>query len=179
MIEIRRATVDDASAIQRIYAPFVEFTHVSFEEIPPDVAEIEKRIKEGSVKFPWLVAEQNGQVVGYAYASAHRVRASYRWSVDTAIYLDAAFRGQGIGKTLYSRLLETLRSQGFFNAFAGVTLPNRGSIALHESLGFKPIALYENVGYKLGAWHSVRWLCLPLQEPADEVEEPIPFNEMP
>jgi L-amino acid N-acyltransferase YncA len=178
MLKTRPATLADAAAIQAIYAHFVESTTVSFEEEPPDVTEIESRFLQGSVSYPWLVAENDGEFAGYAYASAHRNRASYRWSVDTTIYLAEGHRGRGIGKALYAKLIEVLRQQGFYNAFGGVALPNPASIRLHESLGFKPMALYENVGYKFGGWHSVCWLVLPLREPSDQVTEPIPFSQL-
>lgn len=160
---IRSATADDAEAIQAIYAPFVRGTAVSFEDQPPSVPEMRSRI-EGTLKgFPWLVMEMEGQVVGYAYAGPHRVRACYRWSVDVAAYVAEGHRGQGIGRALYARLTDDLRDRGYWNAYAGITLPNAASVALHEGVGFVSVGVYRRVGYKLGAWHDVGWWQLALR----------------
>ena len=105
-------------------------------------------------EHPWLVAERD-HVVGYAYAASHGSRAAYRWSTDVSVYVDQAARGQGVGRALYRALFKVLDLQGFREAFAGITLPNGASVALHESLGFVPVGIYRQVGWKLGAWHDV------------------------
>ncbi len=105
----------------------------------------------------WLVCEVEGRVVGYAYASRHHERAAYRWSVNAAVYIEAPSQGKGIGKALYTGLLERVRRLGYFNAYGGITLPNPASVKLHESFGFKPVGVYKKVGFKLGAWHDVGW----------------------
>jgi L-amino acid N-acyltransferase YncA len=173
---IRCATPDDAEMIQRIYEPFVRNTSVSFEESPPDTAEIASRLSAGIARFPWLVAECDGNFAGYCYAGAHRARASYRWSVDTSIYLNEFFRGRGIGTALYLRLIEILRAQGFYNCYAGITMPNPSSVGLHRSIGFTQIGLYEKVGFKDGAWHDVSWWSLSLARHSICVDEPIDFS---
>ena len=154
---IRLAFEDDARAIAAIYRPVVESTPISFEIQPPDEQEMRSRIAATTQRYPWLVFERAGSVIGFAYASPHRSRAAYQWSVDTSAYVDERFRGQGIGHGLYVSLLAVLSEQGFVNAYAGIALPNPASVALHESLGFTPIAVYRNVGYKLGAWRDVGW----------------------
>jgi phosphinothricin acetyltransferase len=154
---IRLASEDDARAIAAIYRPVVESTPISFETEPPDEREMRRRIAETMQRYPWLVLERAGEVLGFAYASPHRSRAAYQWSVDTSAYVGERFRGQGIGHGLYVSLLALLSKQGFVNAYAGIALPNPASVALHESLGFTPIAVYQNVGYKLGAWRDVGW----------------------
>ncbi len=159
---LRRATARDAAGVQAIYAPVVRDTVISFELEPPTVAEIERRIVAVTRDFPWLVWEEEGAVAGYAYASRHKERFAYQWSVDVSAYVHADHRGRGIGKRLYTHLLELLRERGFYNAYAGITLPNDASVALHESVGFAPFALYREVGFKRGAWHDVGWWRLRL-----------------
>ena len=160
---IRTATGEDAAAIQAIYAPVVENTIISFELEPPSVAEIEQRITKTLATFPWLACEYQGEVIGYAYASKHRERAAYQWAVDVSAYVKEGFRGNGTGKALYTAMNDILARQGFYNAFAGISLPNAASVGLHEAVGFKPLGIYRQVGFKLGAWHDVGWWQLELQ----------------
>jgi L-amino acid N-acyltransferase YncA len=162
---IRVATKADAAQIQAIYAPVVENTIISFELEPPTLAEIEQRLQKTLEMFPWLVCEDQGQVIGYAYASKHRERAAYQWAVDVSAYVREGFRGGGVGRALYAALLPTLAEQGFYNAFAGIALPNPASVGLHEAAGFTPLGVYRQVGYKLGAWHDVGWWQRGLQPP--------------
>ena len=178
-LRFRLVRPDDSTEISRIYAPFVEDTYVSFEEVAPNPTVIEEHILELSGRYPWLVAEFEECVLGYAYASPHRNRACYRWSVDTSIYLDERIRGQGIGKQLYRTLLDIVERQGFYNAYGGITLPNPASLALHESRGFTRVGVYNKVGYKLGCWHSVQWLELSLRDHTTSVTEPIVLSELP
>jgi L-amino acid N-acyltransferase YncA len=160
---IRLVTQDDAADIADIYRPFVESTPISFETEPPDELEIRKRIAGILPTYPWLVCEQAGRVVGYAYASRHRPRAAYQWSAEMTVYVHSDFQRRGIGRGLYVSLVRILRAQGFYNAYAGVSLPNPGSVGLHESIGFQAIGVYRHVGYKMGAWHDVGWWELALQ----------------
>jgi L-amino acid N-acyltransferase YncA len=171
--EIRLATESDASAVVEIYGPFCEHSPISFETSSPTVSEVERRIRTVSELCPWLVCEHQGKVLGYAYASRHRDRAAYRWSVDVAVYLSENHRGEGIGTALYTALFELLRIQGFFNAYAGITLPNPASVRLHERFGFQSVGTYRNVGYKAGAWHDVSWWALSLRQAVGTPEEPI------
>lgn len=161
---IRLARESDAEALQRIYAPFVLHTAVSFETEPPSVGEMRSRIAKILARLPWLVCERESNVTGYAYASLHRERAAYGWSVDVTVYIQEDYRGHGIGKALYTSLFQVLRLQGFYNACAGVTLPNPGSVGLHEAMGFTPVGVYRGVGYKLGRWHDVGWWQLALRD---------------
>jgi L-amino acid N-acyltransferase YncA len=160
---IRLASTEDAPAIARIYRPVVEATAVSFETEPPDANEMHRRVAETLMAYPWLVLECDSEVVGFAYASRHRTRAAYRWSVDTSAYVDERFRRQGIGHGLYVSLFAILSAQGFANAYAGIALPNPASVALHEHVGFKAIGVFQSVGYKLGAWRDVGWWHRPLR----------------
>ncbi len=154
---IRLAHTDDASAIQAIYAPVVNHTPISFETIPPSPEEMSQRIEQTLKSFPWLVYEDAGELLGYAYASQHRARSAYQWSVDVSVYIDEHSRRQGIGRKLYAALFELLRQQGFYNVYAGITLPNPASVALHEAMGMQPLGVYQKVGYKLGVWCDVGW----------------------
>jgi L-amino acid N-acyltransferase YncA len=170
---IRLADESDARAIAEIYRPSVEAAAISFEVIAPDPEEMARRIAATTASLPWLVCEIDAAIAGYAYATQHRVRAAYRWSVDTSVYIAAAYRRRRVGAALYTSLLAILRAQGCFNAFAGITLPNPGSVGLHESVGFRPIGVYRHVGYKLGAWHDVGWWQLVLQPHASAPAEPL------
>jgi phosphinothricin acetyltransferase len=166
-VEIRPADAGrDAAACARIYAPYVTDSAISFEELAPDAEEMARRIRHVTALYPWLVAERDGAVAGFAYASQHRERASYRWAADVTVYLDPAHRRRGIGRALYEALFERLRAQGVYVAVAGITLPNPASVGLHEALGFELVGIYRNVGWKAGAWRDVGWWQLQLL-PAD------------
>jgi phosphinothricin acetyltransferase len=172
---IRLATLDDADPILEIYAPFCRATPVSFETEPPTVEEMCERIAKTLKSLPWLVCERDQQILGYAYASAHRERAAYRWSVDVSAYVKEGFRRAGIGRALYTSLIALLRLQGFYNAIAGITLPNPDSVGLHEAMRFQPVGVYRAIGFKCGDWHDVAWYQLALREPDGEPAEPLEF----
>jgi L-amino acid N-acyltransferase YncA len=173
---IRLATLEDAEQIQAIYAPFCRDTPVSFEIEPPTVDDMRKRILKTLSCLPWLVYDDGGLVLGYAYASQHRERAAYRWSVDVSVYIREGHRRSGFGRALYTSLLKALRLQGFYNALAGVSLPNPGSVGLHEAIGFRPLGVYQGIGFKSGAWHDVLWLQLQLRERVANPDEPLDFR---
>ena len=154
---IREATALDAEVIQAIYAPAVTESVISFEEVAPSVAEMAARIEAYGRDYPYLVAERDGLVVGYAYGSKHRERAAYRHSADVAVYVAQAARGSGVGRALYDDLLPRMAAQGVHAAFAGITLPNAGSERLHESVGFELVGIYREVGFKFGRWLDVGW----------------------
>jgi L-amino acid N-acyltransferase YncA len=174
---IRLATAADAEAVARIYAPNVVASSISFEYAPPSEAEMAGRIRAALEYAPWLVLAREGEVRGYAYASKHRERAAYQWSVDVSAYIDEDHRRKGIGRALYTSLFGLLRLQGFHAAHAGITLPNPGSVGLHEALGFRPVGVYASVGYKFGAWHDVGWWQLELRERAGEPSPPLSLAE--
>lgn len=177
-VDYRVAVPDDTSAIAEIYAPYVRDTIISFETEPPDASEMAARIGRIGVQYPWLVATIDDRVVGYAYACEHRARLAYRWSVDVAVYLHPSAQRRGIGRALYERLFTVLRNQGYVNAFAGISLPNAASVGMHEALGFAPIGIYRQVGYKLGAWRDVGWWQLVLSEVPDDAPEPVAFVQL-
>ncbi len=169
---IRLAREDDAAAIHAIYAPIVRDTIISFEMEVPAVEEIARRVRTTLASLPWLVWEEEGRVAGYAYASKHRERRAYQWSVDVSAYVHADFRRRGIGRALYVALFERLVRQGYFNAYAGITLPNAASVGLHESVGFVPVGVYRGVGFKRGGWHDVGWWHRRLRELAPDPAPP-------
>jgi L-amino acid N-acyltransferase YncA len=140
-------------------------TAISFEVTPPSLTEIEQRIFETLNKFPWLVLESHEGVLGYAYAGPYRNRSAYSWSAETAVYVRQGFQSKGIGKVLYSRLLELLETQGFFNVIGGIALPNDASVRLHESLGFKKVAHFKDIGFKLGQWWDIGFWQLQFPKP--------------
>ena len=166
----------DAAGCAAIYEPFVRDTAVSFEEEVPSGRDFARRIEETLLRYPWVVAEIDGSVAGYAYAAAHRDRASYRWAADVTVYIGEGHRGQGVGKALYEALLALLARQGIQVAVAGITLPNDASVALHESFGFELVGVYERIGWKLGSWRDVGWWQLELvpasSEPPSELAPP-------
>jgi phosphinothricin acetyltransferase len=173
MTALRLAEERDAEGILAIYGPFC-LTPVSFEAEPPDVNEMSRRIAALAGKLPWLVCEDGGAILGYAYASSHRARAAYQWSVEVSAYVAEGSRRRGVGRALYSTLLQLLALQRYVNAYAGITLPNLASVGLHVAVGFTPVGVYRGIGYKLGAWHDVSWWERPIRSrergPAAPVE---------
>ena len=160
---IRAASLADAEQIARIYNYYVANTVITFEEHPVATGEMSDRITEiQGHGFPWLVAEADGQVVGYSYASRWKSRSAYRHSVETTIYLKNGLGGRGIGKPLYSALFPILRQQGLHAVIGGAALPNPASVALHESLGFERVATFRQVGFKHDRWVDVAYWQLIL-----------------
>jgi L-amino acid N-acyltransferase YncA len=165
----------DSAACAAIYAPSVEGSVTSFEERAPDAAEFATRIAGISATHPWLIAEDDGEVVAYAYACRHRERAAYRWAVDVSVYVAASRRGQGHGRSLYEALFARLWRQRFQVACAGITLPNEASVALHERLGFVAVGVNSRIGWKEGAWRDVGWWQLELVPAGEDFpDEPLP-----
>ena len=175
---IRTAEAGDAEQVAAIYAPFVVDSYTSFETEPPDGAEMRGRIHELTRTHPWLVWVRGDEVLGYAYASTHRSRAAYQWCVETTVYIKAGSRRGGIGRRLYEALFAVLELQGFQMAYAGVSLPNEGSVGLHEALGFTPVGVYQAAGFKLGSWYDVGWWQRAVQPPRPNPEPPLPFAEI-
>jgi phosphinothricin acetyltransferase len=168
------AREDDAAALQSIYAPYCA-TPISFEHEAPTVAEMSRRMAKILPAYPWLVAEEGGAILGYAYAGPHRERAAYRWSVDVSVYIDRQQQRRGLGRSLYTLLFSLITCQGFVNAYAGITLPNPGSVGLHLAMGFTEVGIYRHVGYKCGAWHDVAWYQRLLQS---GLAEPRPVKSL-
>ena len=171
---IRSATGEDAAAVLDIYAPIVRHTALSFETEPPSVDAMRGRIEETLGELPWLVSlDERGVVSGYAYASRHRERPAYRWTVDTTICVRQGCREQGIGRRLGDELLKQLVQRGYRQAFARVVLPNEASIRLHQALGFEPVGVFKSAGFKNGAWRDVSWWQRQLQDLPPQPPEPV------
>lgn len=172
---ITSADIEDAL---KIYAPYIEETAISFEYVVPSLAEFTERVNAVTAQYPWLVAKQDGKVIGYAYGMTHRSRTAYQWSVEVAIYMAKDYRGKGVGKQLYEQLFKLLAQQGYRTAFAGMTMPNERSEALHLSCGFEEIGVFKNIGFKNKEWHSVKWFQKQLREYSDDVEKPKMIEEV-
>lgn len=152
---IRRVELNDIESICDIYNYYIEKSTITFEEIAVSADEMKNRIKKVSMEYPWLVCEIDGKIVGYAYGSKWKARGAYRYSVESTVYVDVNYKGKGIGASLYKDLLKELRHMGFHSVIGGIALPNPASIALHEKLGFKKVAQFEEVGYKHQKWIDV------------------------
>ena len=173
---IRLASEADAAGIASIYRRYVEDSWISFEDSPPDAAEMTRRITgERPGFYPWFVAEEDGRLLGYAASSPFRTRSAYRWTVETGVYLAADAQGRGVGKALLSTLLGVLQRQGYVAAIGAIALPNEASIALHEKLGFTYAGTYRGVGFKLGQWLDVGLWEKELAPRDSAPAEPLPF----
>jgi len=174
---LRAATPGDAASLSDLYAPYVRETAVSFEVEPPDSAEMRRRIDGGKDLYPWLVAEADAAILGYAYAGAFRARPAYRFAVETTVYARRDALGRGVGTRLYETLLAVLAAQGFTQAIGAITLPNSASVALHEKLGFRHAGTYARVGWKLGRWNDVGLWQRALGAGSDAPAEPLRLAE--
>ena len=176
-MHIRLATPADAPDINDIYRPFVTHSTVSFELEPPSDVAMRERIAHTLTRLPWFVCEQGAALLGYAYAAPYRERPAYQWCVETSVYVHESGRRRGIGRALYESLLWTLERQGYYTAYGIISLPNPASVALHEALGFEPVGVYRNAGYKLGAWRDVGWWQRVLREYGEPTApQPLPAS---
>lgn len=167
---LREANQNDIPQMLSIYSPFVEHTPVSLELETPTVEEFRDRLHKYQSKWAWIVAEKDGEVLGYAYASPHRERLAYKWSVETSVYVHEKGRGQGLGTLLYQSLLTKLTELGYCNALAIIVLPNENSERFHESLGFQKVGCFPRAGFKFNTWHDVGWYVLKLRDLPPEGE---------
>lgn len=175
-MQYRIATPNDATALAAIYAPYVENTAISFEYTAPSPEEFADRITHTLTRYPYFVAEQDGIIIGYAYASAFKERAAYDWSVETSIYVSAAYHSKGTGRLLYQVLEDTLKKQHVCTMCACIAYPNPPSISFHESMGFHHVAHFTASGYKMGTWYDMIWME---KEIAPHTVPPIPFVPFP
>ncbi len=175
---IRVATANDSESILKIYAPYIENTSYTFETEVPTIDSFKERISSYMQNWPWLVCEIDGVVAGYAYGAKHRERVAYQWGVESSVYIHDDYQRAGVGRALYTALIDILRLQGFRNLYAVINLPNEKSVSFHENLGFEYFATYKNVGYKLGRWKNVGWWQLQLNEYSTDPEPPIKFPDI-
>jgi L-amino acid N-acyltransferase YncA len=162
----------DASGCLAIYGPFANDTPISFEESAPTLDEFKQRIERTARTHAYLVAEDEGEIAGFAYAGSHRDRPAYRWSAEVSVYLGERHRGQGLARKLYEVLFPLLEQQGYRILLAGVTTTNPTSIRLHETLGFQAVGVYRRIGWKAGSWLDVMWLSLQLGADTHEAQQP-------
>lgn len=174
---LRLAAADDGGAVAAIYRPHVTDGYASFETEAPNASEMARRITSTLASHPFLVADVDGVVAAFAYASSHRSRAAYRWAVDVTAYTHDAYRRRGLARALYERLLPLLAVQGFVTAHAGIARPNEASEALHAALGFTRVGSYTDVGFKHGTWRDVVWWRRSLRERPTRPEEPLMISE--
>ena len=164
-ITIRTAILSDAQALLNIYAPYVEYTAITFEYDVPSVEEFASRIKNTLQKYPYLVAEKNGRLLGYAYASPFHERPAYDWAVETSIYVDQNIKHQGIGRRLHDALEDALRSQGILNMNACIAYPpeedeylDKNSVEFHTHMGYRLVGEFYKCGYKFHRWYNMVWM---------------------
>ncbi len=179
MANIRLANpLKDARQVAAIYYPYVINTHITFEYVPPNGSVITSRMKSRQEKFPWLVCEHEGELMGFAYGSSFRSQQAYDWSVETTIYVREAAHNLGIGSALYETLIECLRFQGYMSAVGVIALPNEASVSLHNKFGYKEIGVLPDAGYKSGSWYDVGIWRLELKEASPTPEEIIPIDHI-
>lgn len=169
---IRLIKESDVDGVLAIYGPYVRDTIISFEYEVPTPEEYLHRIRTNTIGYPWLVCLHGRKMVGFAYGSSHRNRTAYRWSAESTVYIVPEFHRRGIARILYETLFAMLQAQGYFNVYAGVTLPNDKSVAFHKALGFEEVGIYKNTGYKFGKWHDTQWFQLHLA--GHIIDPPVP-----
>jgi len=172
---LRIAEEKDASAMLAIYAPYVLQTTVSSEYVPPSLEEFLNRMRAFQKNLPWLVCEIDGKVIGYGYASPHRTRAAYQWSVETSIYVSDQWHRRGVANAIYSALFELLTIQGYYNIYVGITSPNECSMKFHKAMGFIISGAYQESMYKFGQWRDVLWMGRSLRAHDGEPQPTVPF----
>lgn len=184
-ITIRTAALDDAAALLAIYAPYVEQTAITFEYEVPSLEEFRGRIAHTLRRYPYLVAEENGEILGYAYTGPFGERAAYSWAVETSIYLRQDIRGRGLGKRLYQALEDVSRAQHMQSLYACIAYPDAddahlsgNSVAFHAHLGYTTVGRFPHCGYKFGTWYNMTWMEKTLGDHAVPPAAFVPFPEL-
>lgn len=177
MIKLRIARSDDGEGILSIYTPYVEETNVTFDYDVEEAKVFCQKIDDMLLEFPWIIAEHEGNVIGYSYAKRHRDRVAYNWCAESAIYVHQDYQGKGLAKLLYEALLEILEAQNTVNVYAGIAQPNEGSTMFHIKMGFTPVGVYKKVGFKNNQWHDVLWVHKTLSKHPEPPEQYISFSD--
>jgi L-amino acid N-acyltransferase YncA len=172
VVMIRDATPEDAAACAEIYAPYVRDTAITFESTPPAPTEMARRIAAAQQAYAWVVLDEGGRIVGYAYGGPYKQRPAYQWSCEVSVYVELGRRRSGAGRALYEALFDRLAARGYRMLVAGMTLPNDASVGLHHAMGFEPVGTYRRIGWKRNAWHDVAWAQRPLMR-ADNPPGPL------
>ena len=175
---IRIIEPGDIEKVLEIYRPYIEDTVITFEYEVPSVLEFTNRVLSVVKEYPWLVCEVDGEVVGYAYASIYAMRTAFSWDCELSVYMDQEYRGRGMGRLLYEKVIKLVREQGYFNAYALIALPNEKSEKLHQSLSFTYEGRLKNIGYKLGNWVDLGYYVKRLQQEQVPSLPPISFEEL-
>ncbi|QKQ43825.1 N-acetyltransferase family protein [Streptococcus sanguinis] len=169
-MNIRFARPSDAATLLAIYAPYVENTAITFEYEVPTIEDFATRIEKTLEKYPYLVAEEDGLILGYAYASTYYARAAYDWAVELSVYVSQDARGKGVGSKLYDKLEDLLEQMGYMHFLACIALPNEASMALHRKRGYQQVAHFPKIGYKFECWHDIVWLQKSLDKQAGPIK---------
>ena len=177
-MSVRLATLQDLPEILEIYGPYVENTAISFEYTVPTPEAFTERFLQITAQFPWLVWEEAGRILGYAYGSRPFARTAYQWSAEASIYLRPEAWGRGIGRKLYEELEHLLQRQGYRKLYSIITTANESSIAFHEAVGYRYIATLPDCGYKLGKWYGTVWMEKDLNFFDAPPPEPIPIHQL-
>ena len=175
---LRVAAKMDAAGMLEIYVPFILNSGITQETEVPTVEDFRERIISNLAERPWLVCEIDNEIAGYAYAGKHRDRKGYQWCTEPSVYISEKYYGLGVANALYAALFDILKSQGYVNAYAVITLPNERSIAFHKKFGFEYLTTYKKIGYKLGQWHDVGWMQYEINSHRNGPEDPIAFQNI-
>lgn len=176
MIKLRIARSVDAEGVLSIYTPNVKETSVTFDYDAEEAKVFCQNIEAILDEFPWIIAEYEGRIIGYAYARKHRDRAAYRWCAESSIYIHSEYQGKGLAKILYEALLDILQAQNIINVYSGIAQPNENSTMFHIKMGFTPVGVYKRVGFKNNQWHDVLWVHKVLTKHVEVPSEYIPFS---
>lgn len=175
---VREARLTDGEALGAIYRPYVEKTTITFEYEVPSVTDFQERIANTLLRYPYLVAEVDGEIIGYAYASAYKGRSAYDWSCEVTVYTKENNSIKGVGRALYQGLEEILKRQNVFTLTACITKGNQRSLAFHEKFGYQQVACFSEIGYKFNRWQDVLWLQKELQSKKQPVPDFIPYGNL-
>lgn len=175
----RIATIEDAKALVEIYRPYVEETAITFEYEVPTIAEFAKRIENTLQRYPYIVVEdENQQILGYAHAGVYKGRSAYDWSVEVTVYLKVDVKGRRLGRKLYEQLEQYLKRQNVLQLTACITAGNQESEVFHEKMGYKKVALFEQIGYKFNQWYDICWMQKTLAPLPKQPANFIPFSQL-
>lgn len=177
-IKLRLASAGDAPQVLDIYAPYIRETAITFELEVPELDAFARRLAGISSRYPYIVAEESGGIMGYAYAAEQHERAAYQWNASLSVYLAPEARGRGLGTRLYRALMELLAQLGYRNFYGLVTLPNEASMKLHRKMGFSELCVLRRTGYKFGKWHDVAWVEKAAGSFEDVPQKPLNINEL-
>lgn len=176
---IRGAEPEDVPAMLELYRPYVEGSVATFEYEVPSLEEFAGRVEHVTRQFPWLVCEAEGRVAGYAYASGFHTRQAYQWACELSVYVEMGEHRRGVGSALYCTLLRLLKRQGYYQAYAVITVPNEESQAFHQRFGFEQVGYLPQCGFKLGQWCGIEYQLLRLREPSVPAQAPLPVSAVP